>query len=54
MEIVPASNSKSEFYSCYFLVLKKDGCLRPILLLRLLNLALMRLPFRMLTLNQIL
>ncbi len=38
----------------YFLVPKKDGGLRPILDLRCLNHALMRRPFRMITLKQIL
>ncbi|MGL4478214.1 MAG: reverse transcriptase domain-containing protein, partial [Aeromonas veronii] len=43
------------FYSRYFLVpKKKDGGLRPILDLRLLNLSLIKQKFRMLTLSQIL
>ncbi len=46
--------SESGFYSRYFLVPKKDGGLRPILDLRRLNHALMRRPFRMITLKQIL
>ncbi len=42
IEIIPPAQSKSGFYSRYFLVLKKDGGLRPILDLRLLNYALMK------------
>ncbi len=53
-EIVPPAQSESGFYSRYFLVLKKDGGLRPILDLRLLNHALMKRSFRMITLKQIL
>ncbi len=53
-EIVPPAQSKSGFYSCYFLVPKKDGGLRPILDLRLLNNALMKRLFRMITLKPIL
>ncbi len=37
IEIVPPAQSKSGFYSHYFLVPKEDGSLRPILDLRLLN-----------------
>ncbi len=53
-EIVPLDQSESGFYSHYFLVPKKDGSLRPILDLRHLNRALMKRPFRMTTLKQIL
>ncbi len=54
IEIVPTAQSESGFYSRYFLVPKKDGGLRPILDLRLLNYALMKRSFRMITLKQIL
>ncbi len=54
IEMVPPALSESGFYSRYFLVPKKDGGLRPILDLRCLNHALMRRPFRMITLKQIL
>ncbi len=54
IEIVPPAQSESGFYSRYFLVPKKDGGLRPILDLRLLNHALMKRSFRMITLKQIL
>ncbi len=54
IEMVPPALSGSGFYSRYFLVPKKDGGLRPILDLRCLNHALMRRPFRMITLKQIL
>ncbi len=50
--VLPAL-SESGFYSRYFLVPKKDGGLRPILDLSCLNHALMRRPFRMITLKQI-
>ncbi len=53
IEMAPPALSESGFYSRYFLVPKKDGCLRPILDLRRLNYALMRWPFRMITLKQI-
>ncbi len=52
--MVSPALSESGFYSRYFLVPKKDGGLRPILDLRRLNHALMRRPFRMITLKQIL
>ncbi len=52
--MVPPALSESGFYSRYFLFPKKDGGLRPILDLRRLNHALMRRPFRMITLKQIL
>ncbi len=54
IEMVSLALSESGFYSRYFLVPKKDGGLRPILDLRRLNHALMRRPFRMITLKQIL
>ncbi len=54
IEMVSPALSESGFYSYYFLVPKKDGGLRPILDLRRLNHALMRRPFRMITLKQIL
>ncbi|KAL0192065.1 hypothetical protein M9458_010361, partial [Cirrhinus mrigala] len=54
VETVPSANSASGFFSHYFLIPKKDGELRPFLDLRHLNRSLMRQPFRMLTLKQIL
>ncbi|KAL0153346.1 hypothetical protein M9458_051342 [Cirrhinus mrigala] len=54
IETVPPAQSESGFCSHYFLVPKKDGGLRPILDLRRLNHTLMRWPFRMLMLKQIL
>ncbi|KAL0204651.1 hypothetical protein M9458_002669, partial [Cirrhinus mrigala] len=54
IEMVHPAQSESGFYSRYFLVPKRDGGLRPILDLRLLNRALMRRPFKMLNLKQIL
>ncbi|KAL0173136.1 hypothetical protein M9458_033447, partial [Cirrhinus mrigala] len=54
IEVVHPAQSESGFYSRYFLVPKKDGGLRPILDLRHLNQALMKRPFKMLTLKQIL
>ncbi len=54
IEMVHPALSESGFYSRYFLVPKKDGGLRPILDLRRLNHALMRRPFRRITLKQIL
>ncbi len=53
VETVPPKNSKSGFYSRYFLIPKKDGGLRPILDLRHLNRTLVRSQFRMLTLNKV-
>ncbi|KAL0186275.1 hypothetical protein M9458_017945, partial [Cirrhinus mrigala] len=52
--VIHPAQSESGFYSRYFLVPKKDGGLRPILDLRHLNRALMKRPFKMLTLKQIL
>ncbi|KAL0163783.1 hypothetical protein M9458_039536, partial [Cirrhinus mrigala] len=54
IEMVHPAQSESGFYSRYFLVPKRDRGLRPILDLRLLNRALMRRPFKMLNLKQIL
>ncbi len=51
---LPPAQSESGFYSRYFLIPKKDGGLRPILDLRLLNHALTKRSFRMITLKQIL
>ncbi len=51
IEIIPSAQSESGFYSCYFLFPKKHSSLRPILDQRLLNRALMRRPFRMITLK---
>ncbi|KAL0157249.1 hypothetical protein M9458_048495, partial [Cirrhinus mrigala] len=44
---------ESGFYSRYFIVPKKDGGLRPILDLRLLNRSVKRLKFKMLTIKQV-
>ncbi len=49
IEPVPPAEMKSGFYSPHFIVPKKDGGLRPILDLLVLNRALHKLPFRMLT-----
>ncbi len=49
LEPVPPADMRSGFYSPYFIVPKKSGGLRPILDLRVLNRALHRLPFKMLT-----
>ncbi len=49
IEPVPPADIRSGFYSPYFIVPKKSGGLRPILDLRVLNRALHRLPFKMLT-----
>ncbi|KAL1270595.1 hypothetical protein QQF64_029611 [Cirrhinus molitorella] len=54
IEPVPSADMKKGFYSPYFIVPKKGGGLRPILDLRILNRALHKLPFRMLTLKCIL
>ncbi|CAM4555428.1 unnamed protein product [Leuciscus chuanchicus] len=53
IEYVPPSNRETGFYSRYFIVPKKDGGLRPILDLRVLNESVMQLKFKMLTLRQI-
>ncbi|KAI2655894.1 Transposon Ty3-I Gag-Pol polyprotein [Labeo rohita] len=52
IKVVPPQDRESGFYSRYFIVPKKDGDLRPILDLRLLNRSVMRLKFKMLTVNQ--
>ncbi len=49
IEPVPPADMRSGFYSPYFIVPKKGGGLRPILDLRVLNRALHRLMFKMLT-----
>ncbi len=49
IEPVPPADMRSGFYSPYFIVPKKNGGLRPILDLHVLNRALHRLPFKMLT-----
>ncbi len=49
IEPVPPAEMRQEFYSPYFIIPKKGGGLRPILDLRVLNRALHRLPFKMLT-----
>ncbi|KAL0147528.1 hypothetical protein M9458_057156, partial [Cirrhinus mrigala] len=54
IETVPSAELKKGFYSPYFIVPKKGGGLRPILDLRVLNRALLKLPFKMLTLKHIL
>ncbi len=46
---VPSAEMRQGFYSPYFIVPKKGGGLRPILDLRVLNRALHKLPFKMLT-----
>ncbi len=53
IEVVPPLDRESGFYSRYFIVPKKDGGLRPILDLRLLNRSVMRLKFKMLTVKQV-
>ncbi len=53
IEYVPHSNREIGFYRRYFIVPKKDGGLRPILDLRVLNISVMKLKFKMLTLRQI-
>ncbi len=53
IEVVPPLDRQSGFYSWYFVVPKKDGGLRPILDLRLLNCPVRRLKFRMLTVKQV-
>ncbi len=49
IEPVPPAEIRQGFYSPYFIVPKKGGGLRPILDLRVLNRALHKLPFQMLT-----
>ncbi len=51
--MVPPLDRESGFYSRYFVVPKKDGGLRPILDLWLLNRSVSRLKFRMLTVKQV-
>ncbi len=53
IEVVPPLDRESGFYSPYFIVPKKDGELHPILDLRLLNRSVMRLKFKMLTVEQV-
>ncbi len=53
IEVVPPLDRESGFYSRYFVVPKKDGGLRPILDLRLLNRSVSRLKFRMLTVKKV-
>ncbi len=53
IEYVPHSNRETGFYSRYFIVPKKDGGLRPILDLQVLNDSVRQLKFKMLTLRQI-
>ncbi len=53
IEVVPPLVRESGFYSRYFIIPKKDGGLRPILDLRLLNRSVKRLKFKMLTIKQV-
>ncbi len=53
IEVVPPHERESGFYSRYFIVLKKDGGLRPIIDLRQLNHSVSQLKFKMLTLRQV-
>ncbi|ROL51349.1 Transposon Ty3-G Gag-Pol polyprotein [Anabarilius grahami] len=53
IERVPPPSKMSGFYSRYFIVPKKDGGLRPIIDLRVLNRSVKKLKFKMLTLKQI-
>ncbi|XP_067241145.1 uncharacterized protein [Chanodichthys erythropterus] len=53
IERVPPPSKLSGFYSRYFIVPKKDGGLRPIIDLRVLNRSVQKLKFKMLTLKQI-
>ncbi len=53
IEVVPPLDRESGFYSRYFIVPKKDGGLRPILDLRLLNHSVRWLKFKMLTSKQV-
>lgn len=50
---VPPERWREVTYNCYFLVPKKDGTLRPILDLHPLNTYLKKIPFKMLTVQQI-
>ncbi|KAJ1112338.1 hypothetical protein NDU88_000606 [Pleurodeles waltl] len=54
VELVPEQERGQGCYSRYFLILKKDGRLRPILDLRILNWFLNQVKFKMLTLAQVL
>ncbi|KAL0146880.1 hypothetical protein M9458_057819 [Cirrhinus mrigala] len=54
IETVPSAEMKKGFYTPYFIVPKKSGGLSPILDLRVLNRALLKLPFKMLTLKHML
>ncbi len=53
IEEVPQSDVERGFFSCYFLVPKRDGGLRPILDLRRLNFSLYKGKFKMLTIKTI-
>ncbi len=53
IEYVPHSNRETVFYSLYFIVPNKDGGLRPILDLRVLNDSVRQLKFKIVTLKQI-
>ncbi len=53
IEPVPPADMRSGFYSPYFIVPKKSSGLRPILDLRVLNRALHKLPFKMMTRKRI-
>ena len=50
---VPEANRNCGFYHRYFIVPKKDGSMRPILDLRVLNMTLAKLPFSMLRLPRL-
>ena len=54
IRVVPALETNKGWYSCYFVVPKKDGGRRPILDLRVLNKYLRTYKFKMLTLRQLL
>lgn len=49
IELVPTTKMRSGFYRLYFIVPKKSSGLRPILDLRVLNHAILKIPFRMIT-----
>ncbi len=53
IEEIPQSDIEQGFFSCYFLVPKRDGGLRPILDLRRLNFSLYKGKFKMLTMKTI-